>query len=166
MRRAASFPSPGRTPPCGRRFDDALAGELAGEAERMLSKASTRRQLGRFQLEAAIQAAYVDRRRTGRTDWGAITHLYEGLLTVAPSLGAAVAHAAAVAQSGDLTSSLALLDGLDRERAASYQPYWATRAFVLAANSDGHEARACYQQAAGLTEDEAVRAYLLACSLD
>jgi RNA polymerase sigma-70 factor (ECF subfamily) len=44
---------------------------------------------------------------------------------------------------------------------AQYQPYWATRAHVLALLGRDSEAATDYARAAGLTEDAAVREFLL-----
>src|SRR5262249_3477220 len=49
------------------------------EAEAELAEASRFGQIGRFQLEAAIQSVHADRARSGRTDWAAIAVFYERL---------------------------------------------------------------------------------------
>lgn len=53
--------------------------------------------LGRFQLEAAIQSAHCDRKRTGRLDRARLLQLYDGLIAVAPTQGAIAARAAVLA---------------------------------------------------------------------
>jgi RNA polymerase sigma-70 factor (ECF subfamily) len=131
------------------------------EAEERLRAAGQRGRPGRFQLEAAIQAVHADRRRSGRTDWAAILILYDGLLLVAPTIGAQVARAAALAQSGNPAAALAALDPLEPARVAAHQPYWATRAFALAASGDEAKASDAYLRAAGLTEHPGIRAWLL-----
>ncbi|HZF42997.1 MAG TPA: DUF6596 domain-containing protein [Sphingomonadaceae bacterium] len=136
--------------------------ELMHEAEALLRSAGELGQPGRYQLEAAVQAVHSARRSSGFTDWTAVLTLYHRLLQVAPTVGAQVAFAAALAQSGDPTEALAALDVLDPPRIAAYQPYWATRAFVLAALDRRTEAGNAYMRASGLTEDGAVRAWLLA----
>jgi len=55
-----------------------------------------------------------------------------------------------------------LLDELAEAAVATYQPYWAVRAHLLARAGRTVEAAAAYAQAIGLTEDPAVRAFLLA----
>ena len=131
------------------------------EAEERLRAAGQLGHPGRFQLEAAIQAVHADRRRSGRTDWAAILHLYDLLLSLAPTIGAQVAYAAALAQSGNAAAALASLDALEPDRVAEHQPYWATRAFALAASGNVAGAAGAYLRAAGLTERAAVRAWLL-----
>ena len=43
--------------------------------------------LGRFQLEAAIQAVHCDRARTGELDAETLVRLYRGLVAIAPTTG-------------------------------------------------------------------------------
>jgi predicted RNA polymerase sigma factor len=54
--------------------------------------------LGRFQLEAAIQSAHCDRARTGTVDVASLIRLYRGLVSIAPTTGAAAALAALTAR--------------------------------------------------------------------
>jgi predicted RNA polymerase sigma factor len=75
---------------------------MIAEAERELAAAATRRAIGRFQLEAAIQSAHCDRLRTGILDRATIVQLYRGLVAIAPTSGAV---AALVALSSSGTSS-------------------------------------------------------------
>lgn len=131
------------------------------EAEALLRDAGRLGRPGRFQLEAAIQAVHADRRRTMRTDWTAILRLYNGLILIAPTIGAQVARAAALAQSGAPGAALSALDTLDPARVAPHQPYWAARAYALAADGQTATAADAYLRAAGLTEHQAIRAWLL-----
>ena len=134
--------------------------QLIAEAEAMLGRAAAGGAPGRFQIEAAIQSVHAQRAVTGRTDWAVIAALYRWLGQVAPSVGAAVAEAAALGAGGDPLAGLAVLDSL--EGCDSYQPWWAVRAHLLARQGAAEAARAAYDRAAGLTEDPAVRAFLLA----
>lgn len=131
------------------------------EAEAELAEAAHFRRIGRFQLEAAIQSVHADRARTGRTDWTAIAAFYDHLVRLAPTIGARVAQAAAVAEASGPTDGLARLDALDGPAVASYQPYWAVRAHVLRSLGRASDAAAAYDRAIGLTEDPAVRRFLL-----
>ena len=134
---------------------------MLDEAEVLLRRAGALGRPGRFQIEAAIQAVHVDRRRSGCTDWQTIATLYQRLLAITPTLGARIAHAAALTEAGRSDAALAALDGLDPVRIASHQPYWATRAATLARLSRTAEASDAYYRAVGLTEDRRIRAYLL-----
>lgn len=131
------------------------------EAEAILRETGLVGRIGRYQLEAAIQAVHAARRRGGPVDWAAIVHLYEGLVLVSPSIGARVGRAAALASAGSPREALAALEELRDFPVAQYQPYWATRAHVLALLGRDCEAATDYVRAAGLTEDAAVREFLL-----
>lgn len=135
---------------------------MMDEAETLLRRAVDFQRPGRFQVEAAIQAVHADRRRTGRTDWAAILRLYEGLAGLTGTVGVQVAWAAALVQLGDPAAALAKLDAIDPAKVAAHQPYWATRAFVLAKSGRGAEAAEAYLRAATLADDPSQRAFLLA----
>lgn len=73
--------------------------ELIAEGEGMLRRAAALGSpLGRFQLEAAIQAVHCDRARTGVVDEDALVSLYRGLVAVAPTQGARAALDAVLAR--------------------------------------------------------------------
>ncbi|MDQ0574211.1 RNA polymerase sigma factor [Agromyces albus] len=132
--------------------------QLIDEGETYLRRAATsgRRAPGRFELEAAIQAVHLDRRRTGAIDWDALRQLYTALVAVAPSLGSQVALAAVIGRTDDAHAGLAALPaGGDH-----FQPWWATRADLLARAGRVAEASVAYERAIELTDDAAVREYL------
>jgi RNA polymerase sigma-70 factor (ECF subfamily) len=130
-------------------------------AESMLRAASAIGPPGRYQLEAAIQSAHVDRLRTGRTGWGVIASMYDALLAVAPSMAARVASAAARLEASGPEAGLEALRSIGEERAAEYQPFFAVRGECLARAGRSVEAAADFRRAAGLSRDPAVRAHLL-----
>jgi RNA polymerase sigma-70 factor (ECF subfamily) len=130
------------------------------EAERVLLDAARAERPGRFQLEAAVQSAHARRAVTGRTDWTAIVLLYEGLMRIAPTVGAAVAQSAALAETTGPAQGLAALDRVTADAVDRYQPFWALRAHLLGRLGRGDEAVQAYARAISLSEDPAVRAFL------
>lgn len=130
------------------------------EAERCLSKAAQAGRIGRFQLEAAIQSVHAQRAWTGRTEWEEIALLYEGLVRLAPTIGALVGRAAAVAEARSAERGLALLDEIPAEAIKSYQPYWALSAHLFKRMQKYEEARAAYSLAIGLCTDPSIREFL------
>jgi len=158
-RRAARRDVSGGYVPLGRQDVERWAWPMIEEAERTLVAARAGVP-GRFQLEAAIQSAHAQRGHTGRTDWDAIALLYEGLVRLAPTVGACVGRAAVLAEASGAGPALAALDALPSTVVASYQPYWALRAHLLATLGRADEAAQAYTRAIGLSEDEAVRAFL------
>jgi RNA polymerase sigma-70 factor (ECF subfamily) len=134
---------------------------IAEARDRLARAASGTVELGRFQLEAAIQSVHAARLETATTDWAAIVALYQGLLAIAPSIGAEVGAAAALAESGELDEALARLDRIDPARVEAYQPYWAVRAEVLRRSGHHDAGTAALHRAIGLSDDLAVRAFLV-----
>ncbi len=134
---------------------------VMGEAEKHLRVAASFKRSGRYQLEAAIQSIHAHRAVSGVIDWKEIALLYEGLVRVAPTTGAQVGRAVALAESGEVAAGLAALEAIAGNRTANYQPWWAARAHLLRLVGRQAEAREAFQRAASLTDDSALRAYLL-----
>ena len=130
------------------------------EAEQLLKAAAQAGNLGRFQLEAAIQSVHAQRARTGRVDWEAIALMYEGLVRLAPTVGALVGRAAAVAEAYGATASWFQLREIPSEAVKDYQPYWALAAHLLKRMQRLDEAAEAYSCAIGLCEDPATREFL------
>ncbi len=140
-------------------------GELIADGERLVRQATrirhrTNEPIGRFQLEAALQAAHAARRLTGTVDAGGILRLTEALTRVAPTLGARVALAAARARVDGAAAGLAVLDGEGDPLVDRFQPAWATRARLLADAGRSTEAAVAYERAISLTTEPATRRFL------
>lgn len=159
-RRPARRTPTGRYVPLVDQDPTAWSHAMAAEAEAHLHAAARHGRHGRFQLEAAIQSVHAERARHGRTDWRVIATLYDELVRLAPTLGALVGRAAAAAEAAGPTVGLAWLDAIDPGSVAAYQPYWATRAHLLQRLADPR-APAALERALGLTEDPAVRQFLI-----
>jgi predicted RNA polymerase sigma factor len=134
---------------------------LIEEAHQLLLGAEQARKIGCFQLEAAIQSAHARRAVFGHTDWEEIALLYEGLVRLAPTVGALVGRAAAVAEARGAGTGWSMLEAIPAESVATYQPYWALAAHLLGSLGRDDEARAAYDRATGLCEDPVMRAYLV-----
>jgi predicted RNA polymerase sigma factor len=131
------------------------------EAEALLMHASTQAQIGRYQLEAAIQSAHIARRRTGLANWRSIAQLYDALLTVSSSPVVAINRALTIAEIQGPSEALKALKQIeDDPRLTSYQPYWAARAALFARIGAHAEAREAYDIAIGLERDPAIRRFL------
>jgi RNA polymerase sigma-70 factor (ECF subfamily) len=138
---------------------------MLDEAEHELAQAATFKQLGRFQLEAAIQSVHIQRAITQQVNWDALVLLYEGLVQLSPTLGALVNQAAAIAEAQGVDQGLAKLNALPVEAVKNYQSYWALKAYLLKQLGDKSNAQQAYERAIGLTEDAAIREFLLEQSL-
>lgn len=160
-RRAARRGPDGRFVPLSEQDCQKWSLPLIEEAERHLDEASRRGPTGRFQLEAAIQSVHAERARSGGIQWDAIMMFYEQLIRISPTLGTRTGYAAAVAEARGSEAGLTALDGIDPEDISAYQPYWAVRAHLLQRLGKTPEALDAFDRAIGLTEDPAVRQFLL-----
>ena len=134
---------------------------MIDEAEDLLRRASVLGDVGRYQLEAALQSAHVDHRRTGRSDWQAVVRLYDALFELTHSPVVAINRALAIAELHGPNAALAALpDSATDARLLEYQPYWAARADLLTRAASYPEARDAYEVAIGLERDPAVRGFL------
>ena len=139
-----------------RRWDHALV----ARANSALLRAAAHRSAGPYQLEAAIQAAHVQGRIDGRVPWDGIVRLYERLLALAPTVGAQIAHAVAVAHARDARAGLALLEAIAADRVASHQPWWAARAHLLAMDEAHDAAAAAFGRTLALTVEPRLRDWI------
>jgi RNA polymerase sigma-70 factor (ECF subfamily) len=135
--------------------------ERIERAETLLRAASRLGRTGRYQLEAAIQSAHVERVRGAVANWEDVVVLYDALLALTRSPVVAINHALATAEIAGAPAALRTIDALGRDPAlAEYQPYWAARAELLAKTGAVDDARHAYEVAIGLERDPAVQRFL------
>jgi len=163
LARTAARTVDGRAVPLDEQDTARWDADLIAQGEQYLARAAALNRVGRFQLEAAIQSVHCARATTGATDWVALHSLYAQLVVIAPTLGARVAFAAALAHTAGPDAALLDLDELG-EAAARFQPAWATRAHLLAQSGRAAESRAAYARAISLTTDPATREWLEAAA--
>lgn len=131
------------------------------DAEALLRRASTQQTIGPYQLEAAIQSVHCQRKRTGKTDWEGIRHLYRGLVQVSPTVAATIGFASATCHCGEAREAEEILSGIAetyRNETAAYRSVLAEVFSKLGKQSD---AAIAYRRAIGLTESESIRSWLL-----
>jgi predicted RNA polymerase sigma factor len=130
-------------------------------AESLLLRASKLGSIGRFQLEGAIQSAHVCRRCNGHSNWPAIVQLYDALFGLTGLTLVAINRALAIAETHGADAALKAMPEVPTDpRLTGYQPYWSTRAELLAGVGANDEARRSYEIAIGLERDAAVRRFL------
>jgi RNA polymerase sigma-70 factor, ECF subfamily len=159
-RRAARRDGAGRYVPLHLQDHRLWDAGLLADAERALRNARRGGEVGRFHLEAAIEAVHVAGARCGKVDWDRILMLYRGLEAMVPTVGVACGRIAALAEVAGAAAGLAALEALPDAGLARYQPAWALRAHLLGALGRGAESRDAYLRAAALTEDPATQAWL------
>jgi RNA polymerase sigma-70 factor (ECF subfamily) len=160
-RRAARYTSDGQFVPLDKQDTRLWSLKLVNEAENYLRSAAELKRMGRYQLEAAIQSIHASRAASGQIDWTQIALLYEGLVQIAPGVGSLVGRAVAIGQAGKPEYGLDALEQIPAGRVADYQPYWAAHGHLLELLNRKYEAQQSFTRAASLTEDAAIRKYLL-----
>src|SRR5262249_51295780 len=159
-RREARFSSTGEFIPLDEQDTTLWLMDATDEAETILKTAAAFSRVGRYQLEAAIQSIHAARAKSGKIDWQEIALLYEGLIRLAPSIGASVGRAVALAQAGNPAAGLNALDALPQSSVLNYQPFWAARGHLMELLDRKDEASRAFTRAASLTDDPALRDYL------
>jgi RNA polymerase sigma factor (sigma-70 family) len=165
-RRKARYTTEGKFVPLDQQDTSLWSKSMIDEAEGHLRSAAAFKRMGRYQLEGAIQSVHASRARSERIDWKEIALLYEGLMRIAPGIGSLVGRAVAIAQAGDPAAGFDALEQIPMDRTANYQPYWATRGHLLRLLCREDEAVEAFNRAASLTDDPALREYLLQCSAE
>ena len=117
--------------------------------------------LGPYALQAAIAACHARARTADETDWARIASLYDALARLTPSPVVELNRAVAVGMAAGPAAGLRLVDELSSEPAlAEYHLLPSVRADLLEKLGRLDEARAEYQRAASLTQNEPVRRLL------
>jgi RNA polymerase sigma-70 factor (ECF subfamily) len=131
------------------------------EGLELLDSALRRRQVGPYQLQAAIAACHAKATSAAGTDWGEIAGLYTLLEAQMPSPVVRLNRAVAVAMAGDTDAALATIDELhDKGGLERYYLLEATRADLLRRRGNTVAAAAAYERALPLAPSEVERRYL------
>ena len=160
-RRAARRSAEGEFVPLTAQDPELWDAGMIDEAEGLLLRARTLGAIGHYQMEAALQSAHVHRCQTGVANWAEVVALYDALFALSGSPVVAINRALAIAELRGAQAGLdALPEASEDGRLAEYQPYWATRAELLARTGAHCKAREAYEIAIGLERDAAVRRFL------
>lgn len=132
-------------------------------AEAYLKHAHKCNMIGRFQIEAAIQSVHSNRRVTNKTDWQSLVLLYEALQKISPTIGGAVAKSAAMGEAFSPEFGLEYLEQIEPKVQKNFQPFWATKAYLLGKMNQVENSILAYNKAINLTTDEKLKKYLINC---
>jgi len=132
---------------------------LIAEGHEIVAACVRRNAPGPYQLQAAIAAVHADAPTADETDWDQIVALYGQLAVVAPTPIVELNRAIAIAESGDVSTALGLVDLLDLD---GYYLYHATRGDLLERSGRHGEAADAYRRALALTDNEPERKHLMA----
>jgi len=119
------------------------------------------RRFGAYTLQAAIAAVHAESSSVASTDWRQITLLYDQLLRIQPSPVVELNRAVAIAMCEGLERGLALIDDLlAREQLSGYHLAHSARADMCRRLGRIPEARASYEKALTLAQQEPDRRFL------
>jgi RNA polymerase sigma-70 factor (ECF subfamily) len=131
------------------------------EGIRLVERALGRRNVGPYQLQAAIAAVHAEAGTAGKTDWKQIAALYAILNERQASPIVLLNYAVAIAMSEGLDQGLALMDGLGSSgELDSYHLYHAARADLLRRMGRNREALESYNRGLALTTNAVELRYL------
>jgi RNA polymerase sigma-70 factor (ECF subfamily) len=135
--------------------------EQIAEGAALVERALASRQFGPYTLQAAIAAVHAEAPTVAATDWAQIVELYGALAQAVPSPVIELNRAVAVAMRDGPAAGLALIDSiLARGELADYHLAHAARADMCRRLGRTAEARAAYERALGLTQQEPERRFL------
>ncbi|MEM9668953.1 MAG: DUF6596 domain-containing protein [Pseudomonadota bacterium] len=159
-RRSARRSPEGDFVPLSEQDPDVWNKDMIMEAGACLNIAVSIQPVGRYQLEAAIQAIHAGRAQFGEPDWQTIAGLYDRLWEIHPTIAVFLGRAMAISEIQGAGTGLNLLDELPESQISAHQPYWASRAELLRRCGDNDGAQAAYLKAIGLSDDPATRRFL------
>jgi RNA polymerase sigma-70 factor (ECF subfamily) len=127
----------------------------------LVERALSSQRVGPYTIQAAIAAVHAQAPTAAATDWAQIVALYEMLLQIEPSPVIELNRAAAVAMRDGPLAGLTLIDAiLARGDLADYHLAHSARAELCRRLGRTAEARAAYERALALTEQEPERRFL------
>jgi len=131
------------------------------EGLKLVERALSSRRIGPYTLQAAIAAVHAEAPHADATDWSQIVILYDVLFQAEPSPIIELNRAAAVAMRDGASAGLVLIDAiLARGDLANYHLAHAARADLCRRSGRTAEARASYERALSLTQQEPERRFL------
>lgn len=161
-RRPARLDPDGAMVPLDRQDPALWRGELIAEGEALLRRAGGLGRPGPIQLRAALHGVWCSRETLDAPPpWPAILSLYDALLSFGEDPFVRVNRAVALAQVAGPAEALAEVEALNAARLASFQPFHAVRADLLARLGRGEEALAAYDRALALGPAEAEKRWLI-----
>jgi RNA polymerase sigma-70 factor (ECF subfamily) len=135
--------------------------EQIAEGVALVEKALKSRRFGPYTLQAAIAAVHAEAESAAATDWQQIVALYNQLVRIQPSPVVYLNRAVAIAERDGPEAGLAHIDALlEHGELANYYLAHSARADLYRRLGRTAEARASYEKALALTQQEPERQFL------
>jgi RNA polymerase sigma-70 factor, ECF subfamily len=134
---------------------------LIAEGSRLVEQSLLSRRFGSYTVQAAISAVHAEAPTAAATDWSEIAGLYDVLMRTDPSPVIELNRSVAIAMRDGPAAGLALIDAiLERGDLMDYRLAHAARADLCRRLGRIDEARAAYERAIALTQQEPERRFL------
>ena len=134
---------------------------LIAEGVTLVEQALGSRRFGLYAIQAAIAAVHAEAPSAAQTDWNEVVGLYDALLAMDPSPVIELNRAVAVGMRDGPAAGLGLIDAiLERGDLAGYHLAHAARADLCRRLGRGAEARASYERALELSQQEPEKRFL------
>jgi len=135
--------------------------EQIAEGLALLEQALKSQRFGSYTLQAAIAAVHAEAESVAATDWRQIVALYDRLLRIQPSPVVQLNRAVAIAECDGSEAGLTHIDALlEQGELANYYLAHSARADMYRRLGRTAEARASYEKALALTQQEPERQFL------
>ncbi len=135
--------------------------QMIAEGCTLVEAALSTGRFGPYCLQAAIAAVHAEAPTAGETDWQQIVGLYDVLLAAVPSPVIELNRAAAISRRDGPLAGLVLVEGiLDRGELQDYHLAHSARAEFCRQLGRVEEARAAYERALELTQQEPERRFI------
>jgi RNA polymerase sigma-70 factor (ECF subfamily) len=129
--------------------------------EKALKSRQKSRRFGAYTLQAAIAAVHAEAESVARTDWRRIVTIYDQLVRIQPSPVVQLNRAVAIAMCDGPEAGLTHIDAaLEHGELANYYLAHSARADMYRRLGRPSEARAAYEKALALTQQEPERQFL------
>jgi len=135
--------------------------QLIAEGTRLVERSLLSRRFGSYTIQAAISAVHAEAATPADTDWREIVGLYDALLRTDPSPIVELNRSVAIAMRDGPAAGLALIDAiLARGDLVDYRLAHAARADLCRRLGHVADARAAYERAIALTQQDTERRFL------
>jgi RNA polymerase sigma-70 factor (ECF subfamily) len=134
--------------------------DLIAAANTRFQQAMALKNLGPYQIQAAISGVHSLAKSWSDTDWPQIVALYEKLWQYQPTDPVRINHAVALSYAGKVEAAWHLLQTIDTQQLPDYLPYFLAHAQIAKLRAQPDQAISYLSQAMALSKNQQERAYI------
>lgn len=134
--------------------------DLIQQAEHCFTRAIALKNMGPYQIQAAISGVHSQAKSFADTDWQQIVLLYQKLYEYLPQTTVQINHAVAMAYNQQLDAAWSLLQDIEQDKMSDYLPYYLAQAHVKKLMNQKAEACNFFSLAMALSKNQQEQAFL------